>query len=96
MADQTRIHVGLKFTSRHFSDDAEVVAVRPDKNQCDVVLTSSQGFARRENDWNLQHVEWGFARGEYIKKDPKEINISIIWYGINRNGRVLDRRKPEG
>lgn len=75
---QSMIHVGLKFTSRHFSDDAEVVAVRADQNECDVTLTSSQGFGRRENGWNLQHVEWGFERGEYIKKDPKEINISII------------------
>jgi hypothetical protein len=75
---QNIVHVGLKFTSRHFSDDGEVCAVRTDKNECDVLLTSSQGFTRRENNWDLQHVRLGFERGEYIKKDPKEINISII------------------
>jgi hypothetical protein len=78
MQQQSKVFVGLKFTSRHFSDDAEICAVRADKNECDVLLTSSQGFTRRENDWNLQHVQWGFERGDYIKKDPKEINISII------------------
>jgi hypothetical protein len=76
--EPNQLHVGLKFTSRHFSDDAEIVAIREDKNECDVQLTSSQGHGRRVNNWNLQHVKWGLERGEYIKKDPKEINISII------------------
>lgn len=78
MRQQSSIHVGLKFTSRHFSDDAEICAVRADKNECDVLLTSSQGFTRRENNWDLQHVQRVIECGEYIRKDPKEINISII------------------
>lgn len=75
---ENKIHVGLKFKSVHFSADAEIVAIREEANQVDVKLTSSEGHARVEKDWNLQHTKWGFERGEYIPVDPKEVNISII------------------
>jgi hypothetical protein len=77
---QNNIHVGLKFTSCHFSDDAEIVAVREQNNEVDVKLISSQGHARIETGWNLQHTRWGFERGEYKSVDPEKekVNISII------------------
>lgn len=76
--EPNKIYVGLKFKSGHFSADAEIVAIREQANEIDVKLTSSEGHARIEKDWNLQHVKWGFERGEYIPVDPKEVNISII------------------
>lgn len=76
--ERNSIHVGLKFTSLHFSADAEVAAIREQANEVDVKLTTSEGHARIEKGWNLQHVKWGFDKGEYIPIDPKEVNISII------------------
>lgn len=76
--EQNKIYLGLKFKSVHFSADAEVVAVRETANEVDVKLTSSEGHARIEKNWNLQHVKWGFERGEYKPVDPKEVNISFI------------------
>lgn len=76
--EPNKIHVGLKFTSVHFSASAEVVAVREAENEVDVKLTSSEGFAHVEKGWNLQHTKWGFERGEYMPVDPKEVNISFI------------------
>lgn len=77
--EQNKIHIGLKFKSVHFSADAEIVAIREEANQVDVKLTSSEGHARVEKDWNIQRTRWGFERGEYISVDPKkEVNISII------------------
>jgi hypothetical protein len=72
-----RIYVGLKFTSVHFSADAEIKAIREKENQCDVMLTSSEGQARIEKDWNLQHVKWGFENGEYKPLEPNGVNISV-------------------
>lgn len=74
------VHVGLKFTSVHFSASAEIVAIREVANEVDVKLTSSEGHARIEKDWNLQHTKWGFERGEYIPIDPEKekVNISVI------------------
>lgn len=74
------IYVGLKFTSVHFSMDAEIVAIREGTNEIDVKLTSSEGFAHVEKGWNLQHTKWGFEQGEYIPVDPEKdkVNISII------------------
>lgn len=78
--EQNKINVGLKFKSVHFSDDAEIVAIREQANEVDVKLTSSQGFARIEKGWNLQHTKWGFERGEYMPVDPEKekVNISVI------------------
>lgn len=76
--EQNKIYVGLKFTSVHFSADAEVVAVREQANEVDVKLTTSEGHAHIHKGWNLQHTKWGFERGEYKPIDPKEVNISII------------------
>lgn len=72
------VFVGLKFTSIHFSDDAEIKAIREKDNQCDVELVSSQGYARIEKDWNLQHTKWGFERGEYKEKPIDEFKTSIF------------------
>lgn len=77
-AEHNKIQVGLKFKTVHFSADAEVVAIREAANEVDVKLTSSEGFAHIEKNWNLQHMKWGFERGEYKPVDPKEVNISII------------------
>ena len=76
--EQNKIYVGLKFKSVHFSADAEVVAVRESANEVDVKLTSSEGHSHIDKGWNLQHVKWGFERGEYKPVDPKGVNISII------------------
>ena len=78
--ERNTLRVGLKFTSVHFSADAEIVAIREDTNQVDVRLTSSEGHASVEKDWNLQHTKWGFERGEYIPVDPEKakVNISFI------------------
>lgn len=76
--ERDKIYVGLKFTSIHFAADGEIVAIRGDVNEIDVRLTDTQGHARIEKGWNLQHTKWGFERGEYKTVDPKEVNISII------------------
>jgi len=78
--DQNTIRVGLKFTSVHFSADAEVVAIQEEVNEVDVKLTSTEGHARVEKGWNLQHTKWGFERGEYKAIDPEKdkVNISIF------------------
>jgi hypothetical protein len=78
--ERNSIYVGLKFTSVHFSADAEVAAIREQNNEVDVKLTSSEGHARVERGWNLQHTKWGFDRGEYTPIDPEKdkVNISII------------------
>jgi hypothetical protein len=71
------VYVGLKFKSVHFSDDAEIKAIRENENQCDVELVSSQGHARIEKNWNLQRVKWGFDRGEYKEKPIDEFKTSV-------------------
>jgi hypothetical protein len=72
------VYVGLKFTSVHFSDDAEIKAIREKENQCDVMLTTSEGHSRIEKDWNLQHTKWGFERGEYKEKPIDEFKTSVF------------------
>lgn len=76
--EKNSIYVGLKFTSVHFSDDAEIVAVRESANEVDVKLTTSEGHARVEKGWNLQHTKWGFERGEYKEAPKSDFNISVI------------------
>lgn len=60
-----QIYNGLKFTSTNFAMTAEVKEVRLKENEVDVILTPSDGHAWVEKNWNLEHVKWGFERGEY-------------------------------
>jgi long-subunit fatty acid transport protein len=72
-----KIAAGLKFKSIHFAMDAEIKEVREKQNEVDVILTPSNGHAWVENAWNLQHVGWGFQKGEYYVP-KKEISISVF------------------
>lgn len=78
--ERDKIYVGLKFASIHFAAAGEIVAIREDINEIDIRLTDTQGHARIEKGWNLQHTKCGFERGEYLPIDPEKdkVNISII------------------
>ncbi len=75
MSKPTIIAVGLKFRSIHFRAHAEISAIRKDKNQLDVILTSNDG-SWEEKGWNLQHTERAFEKGEYFVP-PTEPEISV-------------------
>lgn len=70
---------GQKFTSRHFSASAEIVAVRPEANEVDVRLTSSELHAQ-QHTWNLQHVKAQFECGHYVPVDPEKDKVNISVY----------------
>lgn len=74
----TTIRLGLKFTSTTFSAEAEVSAIRPGKNELDVILTPSDGHSWEEKNWNLEHAQWGFDRDEYKEIPFNNVNISVI------------------
>lgn len=76
--ERSIVQVGVKFTSIHFSADAEIVAVREAANEVDVQLTTSEGHARIEKGWNLQHTKWGFERGDYKVVPPSSFNTTVI------------------
>lgn len=76
--ERSNIHVGLKFTSLDFAADGEIVAIREAENEIDIKLTSTEGHAHIEKNWNLGNIKNMFKNGVFIPVDPKEVNISII------------------
>jgi hypothetical protein len=76
-SEQTLFTIGTKFTSTTFTDAAEVVAIREDLNEVDVMLTTSENHSRVEKKWNLEHVRSAFARGEYKPKEKETFTIGV-------------------
>lgn len=69
--------IGLKFRSNRFSSEIQVTAIREEVNQVDVVVTSSEGNAWEEKNWDLLRIKQGFEREEYIIIKPNTVNISV-------------------
>lgn len=70
--------VGLEFTSRHFSADAKIIAIREYLNQCDVQMTQTSGDAFVMKDWDFKGLKGLFESGEYTEKEPDNVNINFI------------------
>lgn len=74
------IQKGLKFTSTTFAAKAEVVAVRPNENQVDVIITPTD-FNAYQLTLNLNNTNLMFDLGVYKEtgRDPREnVTISVI------------------
>lgn len=71
------VTAGLKFTSVHFRMKAQIKEVREKENEVDVILTSIEGDSWVEKNWNLQHVKWGFEKGEYKVAEIDKTNYSV-------------------
>ena len=59
---------GDTFVSKFMEDtDIEVKSVDEANNLLAVKLTMKSGYSWSEDDWNLEHVQWGFERHDYFK-----------------------------
>lgn len=74
------IQPGLIFTGLYFTGRVEVISVDEPNNILFVNLTMKYEThtSNWSEEWNLQHVLWGFDKGEYFIKDfpdyPPTIN----------------------
>jgi hypothetical protein len=75
-----RIYKGLKFTSIHSAMEYEIAAIREDRNEVDVILIPSDGFAFVEKNFNLKDLKAAFERGAYkeLRKASEQYSISVI------------------
>lgn len=71
---------GLLFTSTTFRARAEIMDVRPDKNEVDIKFIPSDGNEWVENNWNLEQVKARFVSAEYkiYKQNPADKLINIL------------------
>lgn len=67
------LNVGMTFTgNKHcFQGRVEVMEIDEPNNNLRVGLTVKHDtfYSNWNEDWNLQHVIWGFESGEYFLKD---------------------------
>jgi hypothetical protein len=60
------IKAGVKFRNVHMSAHSfEVISVTPKVNQLEVRIYGTGGVQWTETDWNLEHTQWAFEKGEY-------------------------------
>jgi len=57
---------GLKFTAKHITDNlyCELISFNTDNNTA-IVTVYNKSTSFTENDWNLQHMLYGFENGDY-------------------------------
>lgn len=61
------IKAGLKFLNVHMpAHSFEVHSVDPANNMLAVNIRSANRLCWTEIDWNLEHTQWAFERGEYF------------------------------
>lgn len=67
---------GTIFTGKHFTGRVEVINTDEENNILQVQLTKirnegdgNPSFSTWDEDWNLQHVKWGFEQKEYFIKE---------------------------
>lgn len=61
------IKAGLKFRNIHMpAHSFEVISVTPKVNQVEVRIYGNGGVQWTETDWNLEHTQWAFEKGEYF------------------------------
>lgn len=60
------IKAGMVFRNVHMPTHSFIVLiVTPKLNQLEVRVVSPTGPQWTENDWNLEHAQWAFEKGEY-------------------------------
>lgn len=79
-----KVMEGLKFKSKYFKMDAQIITVHPDQNTIEVKLIPKDGSECIEN-WDLQHTIWGFDRGDYYIVSPLPV----------KEGEILDITEGE-
>lgn len=60
-----KIFAGMKFKSRTFSASAEVVAIREESGEADIMLTPSDQHSFVSKGMSLTHIQKSFERGDY-------------------------------
>lgn len=61
------VKAGLKFKNVHMPNHSfEVHSVDPANNSLAVNIRSANRLCWTEIDWNLEHTQWAFERGEYF------------------------------
>ncbi len=71
------IRVGLQFTSRHFSNEAKIIAIRVAQDQVDLEYTMSNGDKWIQKGASLAHIKDAFAKGVYEEKQPDNFNLGV-------------------
>jgi hypothetical protein len=60
------IKAGMVFRNVHMPTHSFIVLiVTPKVNQLEVRIVSATGPQWTEKDWNLEHTQWAFEKGEY-------------------------------
>jgi hypothetical protein len=77
---KTDIKVGLIFLTQYLkSTTIKVLSIDRENNVLMVeIIPDSPLNSSWEEDWNLEHTEWGFERGEYTVKDqPYSYEVQV-------------------
>jgi hypothetical protein len=69
---------GLKFKSYSFAADAEVVSVRPDRNEADIKFTTTEGHAWIEPNKSLLRLRDAFTLGIHYEHKPLTNQFGFI------------------
>lgn len=59
------LSINTEFYGKHVKGTIRVTGISSITNTMSVEITSPGGNRWAEDDWNLQHVIWGFEKKEY-------------------------------
>lgn len=75
---QPIVFKGLKYKADHFADYAEVGDVREDKNEVDIIYTTSEGYSWVQKNFNLSYLTACLNNGSYYIPLIDHVNISVF------------------
>lgn len=71
------LKVGMKLKSVFFASVIEIIAIREETNQVDIINHPSDGFAFEKKNWNLEELKFGFQKGDYFLPEVDKSKISV-------------------